>query len=47
MPWVAQYGRWEFLRDMVGFIELDKVLTIVYLFIYLFAPEVKSLHLSS
>jgi len=29
------------------FIELDEVLSTFYLFIYLFASEVKSLHLSS
>ena len=27
----AQYGRGDFLRDTVGFIESDKVLTIFYL----------------
>ena len=43
MPWLTQYGRWDFLRDAVGFIELDKSLTIFYLFI----SEVKSLHLFS
>jgi len=32
----------------VGFIELDKVLAIsLYVFIYLFASEVHSLHLTS
>ena len=42
MPWLTQYSRWDFLRDAVGFIELDNALIIFYLFI----SEVKSLHLS-
>jgi len=33
MPWHTQYCRWNFLRDMVGFIESDKVRTIFELLI--------------
>ena len=43
MPWLAQYDRWDFLRDKVGFVELDKICTIFYLFV----SGVKSRYLSS
>ena len=38
MPWLAQYGRWDFLRGTVGLIESYKVL-IVYLFIYIWSRK--------
>jgi len=43
MPWRPQFGRWDFKGYGWGFIESDKVLTLIYLFV----SWVKSLHLSS
>jgi hypothetical protein len=43
IAWLAQYGRWDFVRDTVGFIASDKVLiNFIYLFIYIWSNKTKS-----